>query len=96
MQLSEGMYPLEGNKFYINGKKFAVLERKKDLEKKPKFYLAHISPNNFQYISSLFPAGSKGKYNFDYQQELFELELLEGEGKAVLKKIEAISEVETA
>jgi uncharacterized protein (UPF0128 family) len=94
MQLTEGIYTLEGNKFYVNGKKFYIRERKKDLEKKPKYYLAHISPNNFQYISSLFPSGAEGKYNFDYQQELFELELLEGEGKAILKKIEAISEVE--
>jgi len=91
MEFTEGIYTLEGNKFYVNGKKYSVLERKKDTERKPKNYLACISKNNFQYISSLFPAG-KGKYNFDYQQELYELELLEGEGKAVLKKIEVIPE----
>ena len=90
MQLTEGKYKLEGNKFYINGKKFYIKERKKDLEKKPKHFLAHISPNNFQYISSLFPTGTEGKYNFDYQQELFELELLEQGGEVSLKKIQAI------
>jgi hypothetical protein len=88
MKLKEGVYTLEGNKFYIDGKKFAVLERKKEVEKKPKNYLATLSP--FQYISSLFPSKQEGKYNFDFQQELFELELLTGEGKAVLKKLEII------
>jgi len=28
MELKEGIYALEGNKFFIEGKKFAVLERK--------------------------------------------------------------------
>ena len=88
MELKEGIYTLEGKSFYINGKKFSVLERKKEVERKPKNYLAVLSP--FQYISSLFPLERGGKYNFDFQQELFELELLEGEGKAVLKKIEPI------
>ncbi len=88
MKLKEGVYTLEGNKFFIEGKKFAVLERKKEVERKPKNYLASLSP--FQYISSLFPAGEGEKYNLDFQQELFELELLAGEGKAVLKKLEAV------
>ena len=90
MELKEGIYALEGNKFFIEGKKFAVLERKKDIERKPKNYLAILSP--FQYISSLFPSGRDGKFNFDYQQELFELELLGEEGRAILKKIEPIAE----
>lgn len=88
MKLKEGVYTLEGNKFFIEGKKFAVLERKKEVERKPKNYLASLSP--FQYISSLFPSKQEGKYNFDFQQELFELELLAGEGKAILKKLEAV------
>ncbi len=88
MELTEGIYTLEGNKFYVDGKKFAVLERKKDTHKKPKNYLALLSP--FQYISSLFPAGEGEKYNLDFQQELFELELNRKEGRAVLKKIEPI------
>lgn len=90
MKLKEGVYTLEGNKFFIEGKKFAVLERKKEVERKPKNYLASLSP--FQYISSLFPSKQEGKYNFDFQQELFELELNRKEGRAVLKKIEPIAE----
>jgi len=88
MELKEGIYALEGNKFFIEGKKFAVLERKKDIERKPKNYLAILSP--FQYISSLFPSGEGERYNLDFQQELFELELNRKEGRAVLKKIEPI------
>ena len=92
MELTEGVYPLEGNsKIVTNGVKIHILERKKEQEKKPKKYLGCISGSGFQYISSLFPAGDNGKFNFDYRQELFELELLEGEGKAVLKKIQAFN-----
>jgi len=88
MKMKEGVYVLEGNKFYIERKKFAVLERKKEVEKKPKNYLAMLSP--FQYISSLFPCKQGSRYTFDFQQELFELELLENEGKAIIKKLEAV------
>lgn len=72
MELKEGIYALEGNKFFIEGKKFAVLERKKDIERKPKNYLAILSP--FQYISSLFPTGEEESFTFDYEQKLYKLE----------------------
>jgi len=72
MKLKEGVYTLEGNRFYIDGKKFAVLERKKEVEKKPRNYLATLSP--FQYISSLFPTGEEESYTFDYEQKLYRLE----------------------
>ncbi len=52
--------------------KFAVLERKKDIERKPKNYLAILSP--FQYISSLFPTGEEESFTFDYEQKLYKLE----------------------
>jgi len=90
MQLKEGIYTLEGNKFYINGKRFYIQERKKDLEKKPKQFLAHISTNSFIYISSLYPIGEGERYTFDYKQELFELEILEQGGQVEIKKLEAI------
>jgi hypothetical protein len=89
MEIKEGTYTLEGNKIFIEGKQLAVLERKKDIERKPKNYLAVLFPK-FEYISGLFPKGEKGKFVFDTKKELFELELLEGEGKAVLKKLEPI------
>lgn len=90
MDFKDGTYTLEGNKFYVDGKRLTVLERKKETQRKPKYYLACITRNGFEYISSLYPSGANGKYNFDYKHKLYELELLGQEGRAVLKKIDAI------
>jgi len=88
--LTEGIYPLEGNKFNAGGSRFFIKERKQETEKKPKHFLIALSP--FQYISSLFPVGKEGTFNFDYKQELFELEMIEG-SRVSIKKLEPIQEV---
>lgn len=55
VRLKTGIYPLEGKGFFIEGRKLVVLERKKEVHRKPKNYLAQLQP--FQYISSLYPVG---------------------------------------
>jgi len=83
----EGKTLLEGRQFFNNGNKFVIKERKKGVENKPKHYLISLP---FQYVSSLFPVGKNGveAYHFDYQQELWELEIV---GEVVsLKKVEPV------
>jgi len=57
MEIKEGTYTLEGNKIFIEGKQLAVLERKKDIERKPKNYLAVL----FQSLSIFLDYSQKGK-----------------------------------
>jgi len=90
LALSEGKFVLEERQFFNNGKKFCIKERKKGVEKKPKHYLIAIP---FEYVSSLFPISREGRegieaYHFDYQQELWELEIRGEVGS--LKKVEPV------
>ncbi len=90
MCIEEGKFILEGNKFYINGIPLYIKERKKDTEKKPKQYLMTLP---FKYISSLFPVGGEtGIYRFDFQEELWEIEIEEGRTVS-LKKVALLEEV---
>lgn len=85
MDIIEGKFALEGNQILINGRKFVIRERKKDVERKPKYYLIALAP--FTYISSLFPVGKEEQaYNFDFEKELWELMLKDG--IAFIKKVE--------
>lgn len=88
--MKEGLYLLEGNMFVIEGRKYLIRERKGESKSNPKpsKFLIMLSP--FQYISSLFPVPhNPGAYNFDFQQELYQLKVRESEIE--LLKIEQVS-----
>lgn len=73
--LIPGEYILQENSFFMEGKKYCIKERKNLKGKKTQFYLIELEP--FQFISSLFPTG-EGKFTFDYEQKIYQLERNEG------------------
>ena len=50
--------------FYLNNEKLVVRERKKELERKPKYYLFNLTKK--RYVSSLYHLADN-KYKYDYQ-----------------------------
>lgn len=70
--LLSGEFPLQENSFFVAGKKFNIRERKKQKDKKTKYYLIRLEP--FQYVSSLFPTGEGESFTFDYGSKLYKLE----------------------
>ena len=81
----EGNAYLNGSSFLLNGKKFYWKERKKELEKKPKYYLANIEGKQYTYISSLYFNGEEGLYKFDYKEIKYIIE--RKENYITIKKI---------
>jgi len=71
--MDTGTYLIHKNSFLSGGKKFVIKERKKP-STKPKDYLIMLEP--FEYVSSLFPAGSTSEFTFDYENRLYSLRKL--------------------
>jgi len=76
--METGTYILHKNGFLAGNKKLVIKERKKP-SSKPKFYLVQLEP--FQYVSSLFPAGSTSDYTFDYEKKLYSFRKIENDNK---------------
>lgn len=54
---------IEGLNIVFNGEVFRVLKRKKEINKKPIYFLFNIEKKI--YLSSLYPLGEEGAYLFD-------------------------------
>jgi len=76
--METGNYILHKNGFLAGNKKLVIKERKKP-SGKPKHYLIQLEP--FEYVSSLFPAGSTSEYTFDYEKKLYSLRKIENDSK---------------
>jgi len=72
--METGTYIFHKNGFLAGNRKFVIKQRKKP-STKPKDYLIMLEP--FQYVSSLFPAGSTSEFTFDYEKKLYSLRKLE-------------------
>jgi hypothetical protein len=57
----------KGLKITFQGETFTTLERKKQQDSKPKFYLFNIEKKF--YLSSLYPTGEKNTYYFDVKDD---------------------------
>ena len=68
--MNTGKYALNGNQFDIGGCRYVFKKRKKATVNKPIEYLIQLTPS-LKYISSLFPAGEEGLYNFDFQSQMY-------------------------
>ena len=76
--METGTYILQKSSFLAGNKKLVIKERKKP-STKPKFYLIQLEP--FQYVSSLFPAGSTSEYTFDFESKLYSLRKIDNDSK---------------
>jgi len=68
----EGKHKFNGSYFYVGSQKICWKERKKEVEKKPKYYLVSVG-SSFNYISSLYPDIEEETYTFDYNYKHYEL-----------------------
>lgn len=80
--MKTGTYVLHKQGFLSGSRKFVIKKRKKP-STKPKNYLIMLEP--FQYVSSLFPAGSTSEFTFDYESKLYSLRLLPGEKVEIIE-----------
>jgi hypothetical protein len=76
--METGTYILQKNMFLAGNRKFVIKQRKKPYTK-PVNYLIMLEP--FQYVSSLFPAGSTSEYTFDFDSKLYSLRKIENDSK---------------
>lgn len=65
----EGEYHKEGTQLKGQEITLQIAERKNPTAKKPKHFLRQIRP--FQYISSLYPTDTQGKYEVDYSGQKY-------------------------
>ena len=70
-------YTRIGSKLLNKGNTLLIRQRKKTTPQKPKNFLLKLIPNSSKgsYISSLYPTGKEGVFSFDFNNELYQLEL---------------------
>jgi len=76
--METGTYIFHKSSFLAGNRKFVIKERKKP-STKPKLYMIQLEP--FQYVSSLFPAGSTSEFTFDYKKKLYSFRTIQNESK---------------
>ena len=76
--MQTGEFTLHKNSFYAGNRKLVIKQRKKP-STKPELYLIMLEP--FQYVSSLFPAGSTSEFTFDFQNRLYSLRKMNSNSK---------------
>jgi hypothetical protein len=61
--MSVGLSDIEGRRILFNGSVYTVLRRKREVNKKPPYYLLDL--DHKLYLSSLYPTGQANTYAFD-------------------------------
>lgn len=91
-EVKEGLFhSVSHTAFYLDKTKILILNRKNQTEKKTSKYLLAMTKKSKEtkdtYISSLYPTERENIFRFDYQQVLFELELIYSKSIVQIRRI---------